>query len=228
MRFLKVNGLAVLLVVAAVSIGEAHSLKEVESVLGDREKYFQAIDRKAPLFELRDIKGRAVRLADFRDKVVVLHFVYTNCPDVCPLHAERIAEIQGMINRTPMKDQVTFISVTTDPENDTAEQLTDYGLAHGLDAVNWVFLTSGPDRPTATRELAGRYWHKFTPTREGYQMHGVMTHVIGRNGLWRANFHGLKFSSTNLVLFINALVNDLHRPERSSDRSFWDGIRKLF
>ncbi len=154
MRCLNVSGLTALLIVAAMSTSEAHSLKELESVLGDREKYFQAIDKKAPVFELQDINGQAVRLAGFRHKVIVLHFVYIRCPDVCPLHAERIAVIQEMINRTPMKDQVEFISVTTDPENDTPENLSDYGPSHGLDPVNWVFLTSGPGRPTATRELA--------------------------------------------------------------------------
>ncbi len=228
MRCMKVSGLTALLMVAAVSTGEAHSLKKLESVLGEREKYFQAIDKTAPAFELQDVNGQAVRLADFRDKVVVLHFVYIRCPDVCPLHAERIAEIQEMINQTPMKDQVAFISVTTDPENDTPEILNDYGPTHGLDRVNWVFLTSGAHRPTATRELAARYGHKFTLTKEGYQMHGVVTHVIGREGRWRANFHGMNFNPTNLVLFVNALVNDVHRPERRGDRSFWDKVRELF
>ncbi len=228
MRCLNVSGLTALLILAAASTSEAHSLKELKSVLGDREKYFQPIDKQAPIFELQDINGQAVRLAGIRDKVVVLHFVYTRCPDVCPLHAERIAEIQEMINQTPMKDQVQFISVTTDPENDTPKSLSDYGSSHGLDPVNWVFLTSGPDRRTATRELAERYGHKFTTTKDGYQMHGVVTHVIGRDGLWRANFHGLNFNPTNVVLFVNALVNDVHRPERRGDQSFWDKIRKLF
>ncbi len=228
MRCLNVSGLTALLMLAAMSTSEAHSLKELRNVLGDREKYFQPIDKKAPVFELQDINGHAMRLAGFRDKVIVLHFVYTRCPDVCPLHAERIAEIQEMINQTPMKDQVQFISVTTDPENDTPENLSDYGPSHGLDPVNWVFLTSGPGRPTATRELAERYGHKFTLTKEGYQMHGVVTHVIGREGRWRANFHGMNFNPTNLVLFVNALVNDVHRPERRGDRSFWDKVRELF
>ncbi len=104
-----------------VSPAEAHSLKEVESRLGEREKYFQPIEEDAPGFELEDADGRKVRLADFQDKVVILHFIYTKCPDVCPLHAERIAEIQEMVNQTPIKGVVQFISVTTDPKNDTAE-----------------------------------------------------------------------------------------------------------
>ncbi len=62
------------LVTATVMAAGAHSLKELESQLDDREKYFQPIDRDAPAFELRDAAWRTVQLADFQDKVVVLHF----------------------------------------------------------------------------------------------------------------------------------------------------------
>lgn len=228
MRYLNALGLVLLFTVGAASTGAAHSLEELEDRLGERERYYQAIDQDAPEFGLRDADGRQVQLAYLQDKVVVLHFIYTNCPDVCPLHAERIAEIQEMVNQTPMKDQVQFISITTDPGNDTPEVLRAYGLAHGLDPVNWTFLTVGPDQPEdTTRSLAERYGHKFTRTDEGYQIHGVVTHVIGREGRWRANFHGLRFQPTNLVVFVNALVNDHHGPAER-DRSFWDKVRELF
>ncbi len=209
-RILTAIGTSLLLLVMTPSATLAHSLKDLETQLGDREKYFQPIDRKAPGFTLEDADARAVRLADYRGKVVVLHFIYASCPDVCPLHAHRIAQIQGMINRTPMRDEVRFISITTDPEADTGDVLRDYGSAHGFDPANWMFLTSGRDRPAATRELAERYGHKFTKIDDGYLVHGVVTHLIDREGRWRANFHGLKFNPTNLVLLVNALVNEVH------------------
>ena len=58
-----------------------------------------------------------------------------------------------------------------------------------------------------TRQLAQAFGHKFTLTEDGYQMHGVVTHVIDQEGRWRANFHGLKFEPTSLVVYVNALVN---------------------
>ncbi len=220
--------LSLALVTATVMVAGAHSLKELESQLDDREKYFQPIDKDAPGFELRDAAWRTVQLADFQGKVVVLHFIYTICPDVCPLHADRIAQIQEMVNQTPMRDQVQFVSITTDPENDTADVLRTYGPAHHLDPVNWVFLTSGSDRPSATRELAERYGHKFTKTEGGYQVHGVVTHVIDGEGRWRANFHGLEFNPTNLVLFVNALVYDVHNGHGNEGQSLWGKLWNLF
>ncbi len=199
-------GLAAML---AGSPAAAHSVPELEGDLSEREKYFQPLqDREAPGFTLEDPNGREVNLADFRGKVVVLHFIYAGCPDACPLHADLIARVQAMVNRTPMRDLVRFITITTDPVNDTPEVLRAYGPAHGLDPANWVFLTSGPERPGATRALVERFGHKFSETEGGAQVHSVVTHVIDREGRWRANFHGLEFEPVNLVSYLNALTND--------------------
>ena len=156
MRYLRLSGVSAALAVVLAPAALAHSLEELESELGDRETYFQPIGKEAPSFALEDAEGRALGLQDFHGKVVVLHFVYTSCPDVCPLHAERIAEVQEMVNRTPMRELVQFLTVTTDPEHDAPELMQDYGPAHGLDPANWMFLTSGPDWPEDTiRKLAG-------------------------------------------------------------------------
>ena len=55
---------------AAIVPASAHSLKELETALGDREQYFQSIDKDAPGFVLQGADGRTVSLADFRGKVV--------------------------------------------------------------------------------------------------------------------------------------------------------------
>lgn len=206
----------------------AHSLESLQQDLFDTEKYFQAVDKETPDFALQDADGRAVRMTDFRGKVVVLHFIYTFCPDVCPLHAERIAEIQDMINQTPMKDQVQFVTITTDPRRDTGDVLRDYAIGHGFDSANWVFLTAAPDQPEdVTRKLAKAYGLEFTETEDGDQIHGVVTHVIDQNGRLRARFHGLGFEPTNLVLFVNGLLN-ANVPHKEPDPSIWSRIRTLF
>jgi protein SCO1 len=194
------------------SIGsvQGHALAELEGMLLQREAYVEIVERPAPDFALAGADGRAVALADFRGKVVVLWFVYANCPDVCPLHSEAMADIQDSVNATPMRDLVRFVAITTDPRRDTAAVLRDYGVAHGLDPANWIFLTSGSDKPEATRALAEDYGLAFTPGEDGYQMHGVVTHLIDKSGKLRARYHGLKFDPNNLIVHINALTNDDH------------------
>lgn len=230
---LAVISLLALGVFAATSMpASAHSLKdkgELDRLMGDKEKFFQPFEKEAPSFSLQDADGNAVSRTDLRGKVVVLNFIYAGCPDVCPLHAEKIAEIQEMVNQTPMKDRVQFITITTDPKNDTPAVLRDYGPAHGLDPVNWVFLTTTPDQPEdTTRRLAEAHGHKFTKTEDGYQTHSVVTHIIDRQGQWRANFYGLRFEPTNIVLFINALVNETAAPHGHGEQSLWDKMKGLF
>lgn len=206
-----------------------HSLQEVEQNLRDQEKYFQPVDSEAPGFSLQDSDGRPMKLGDFRGKVVVLHFIYTNCPDVCPLHAEKIAEIQKMMNITPMKDQVQFISITTDPKRDSGQVLRYYGDNHGLDPANWTFLTAAPGEPEdATRKIALSYGLKFVETEDGLQMHGVVTHVIDQDGRLRARFHSLKFQPLNLVIYTNALVNKVQMPHADDEPGFWDRLKEMF
>ncbi|MCT9000279.1 SCO family protein [Chelativorans intermedius] len=118
--------------------------------------------------------------------------------------------------------------MTTDPERDTPEVLKGYGPVHGLDpATNWLFLTSGPDKPEdTTRKFAERFGHGFTVTEDGYQVHSVVTHIIDQNGRWVANFHGLGFEPTNMVLFINGLIN-VNVPHHEPEPSLWSKLRSL-
>lgn len=222
---------AALATITAMPLEEAsaHSLEDVQQDLFDKEKYFEIKSNPAPQFELEDSRGNPVSLDDLGGKVVVLHFIYAGCPDVCPLHGSRIGEIQEMVNATPMQNLVQFISITTDPSRDLPEVLDGYGPVHGLDPeTNWVFLTSGLDRPEdTTRKLAEEFGHNFTVTEDDYQIHSVVTHIIDQNGQWVANFHGLGFEPTNMVLFINGLTNANVPHEEPGPSLLWERFRSL-
>ncbi|RFC65838.1 SCO family protein [Mesorhizobium denitrificans] len=188
-----------------------HPGADLDRLMGSEEKYFQAIDAPAaPGFELADADGDPVRLSDFSDKIVVLNFVFASCIDVCPLHSDLIARVQEMVNATPMKDMVQFLTVTTDPAADTPEILKAHGPSHGLDPRNWLFLTARDGQAEdATRKLAEEYNQRFDPLDDGQQMHGVVTHIIDRGGRFAAKYHGLRFDPLNLVMYLNGLTNNV-------------------
>jgi protein SCO1/2 len=75
-------------------------------------------------FELTDHTGKVRTLADFRGKVVVLFFGYTQCPDVCPTTMIEMASVLKELG--PKADQVQVLFVTLDPERDTRELLASY------------------------------------------------------------------------------------------------------
>lgn len=219
---------AALTVILTFSSAQAHHPgAELDKVMGDKEKFFEKTDRPAPAFELTNRNGEVVSLSDYADKILVVHFVYTSCPDVCPLHAAKIQEIQMMINLSPMKDVVQFVTITTDPKTDTPDVLKTYGEDHNLNPVNWTFMTPTPDQPEDTpRKLAESFGHKFVKSDDGYQTHGVVTHVIDRGGRWAGNFHGLRFDSINMVLYLNGLINN---PSETKKDQGWIGkLRGLF
>lgn len=221
--------LGAVLSASLIAPARAHALKDVEADLLAKEKYFQPVDQEAPGFILQDAKGRTVKLADFRGKIVVLNFIYTNCPDACPLQSEKIAAIQEMVNISPMKEQMQFISVTTDPKRDNGEVLSSYGENHGLDPANWTFLTAGPDQPESiTRDLAMAYGVQFKILEGGEQMHGVLISVIDQNGRLRGRFHGMEFDNLSLVLFANALVNVASERHDRPGPGFWGKIENWF
>ncbi|MCH8113772.1 MAG: SCO family protein [Proteobacteria bacterium] len=186
----------------------AHSLEELERDLSGRERFVEIVNRPAPHFALEDAEGSLTDIGDLESKVVVLYFIYAFCPNVCPLQSSRVAEVQEIVNSTPLRDLVTFVAISTDPVRDTPPVLRAYAGSHGLDPVNFVFLTSGAKRPDLTREIADEYGLKFTPTDDGNFTHAVVTHVIDKEGMLRARYHGLNFDAANMALQIDALAND--------------------
>lgn len=206
-----------------------HPGADLDKMMGSAEKFFQIIDEPdAPPFELADAEGNTVRLSDFSDKIVVLYFIFASCTDLCPIHSEVIADIQRKVNDTPMKDRVQFLAVTTDPLKDTTEVLAAYGPAHGLDASNWKFLTTRPGQPEdTTRKLSEAYNVRFELLEDGQQMHGAVTHVIDRGGRFAAKFHGLRFDSLNMVLYINGLTNNVRTPAWP-EAGWWDRLKAIF
>jgi protein SCO1 len=73
---------------------------------------------------LADQDGRARSLADFKGKVLVVFFGYTQCPDVCPTTMAEVAEVKRSLGAEG--DKVQGIFVTIDPERDTAALLKAY------------------------------------------------------------------------------------------------------
>lgn len=73
---------------------------------------------------LPDQDGRTRSLADFKGKVVVVFFGYTQCPDVCPTTMAELAEVKRSLGAEGDRVQGVFVSV--DPERDTAALLKAY------------------------------------------------------------------------------------------------------
>ena len=73
---------------------------------------------------LTDHTGKPRTLEDFRGKLIVIFFGFTQCPDVCPTTMSEMAEVMRQLGARA--DQVQVLFVTIDPERDTAALLAQY------------------------------------------------------------------------------------------------------
>ena len=89
---------------------------------------FSAIDMTgadyAKDFDLIDFNGQPRSLKDYRGKVVVMFFGYTQCPDVCPTSMSELVAVKKQLGVDGNKVQALF--VTLDPERDTPDVLRTY------------------------------------------------------------------------------------------------------
>src|SRR5204863_5408511 len=99
--------------------------------------------------DLPDIEGKPRSLADWKGKVTVVFFGYTQCPDVCPTTMAELAQIRTLLGADG--DRLETVFVTIDPERDTPEILKAYVANFG---PNVVALRGDPEQTaTAAKEF---------------------------------------------------------------------------
>ena len=100
-------------------------------------------------------EGKTVRFFDdlIKDKIVVINFIYTHCPDTCPLETAQLVRVQNILGDRVGKD-VFFYSISVDPENDTPEVLREYRKRF---KANWTFLTGKKSDIIQIRRKLGLY-----------------------------------------------------------------------
>ena len=90
-------------------------------------------------FEVLNQNGEPVIFPDdYQGKYVVAGFIYTNCPDICPLVTQNLIKVQKELNNP---DDIQFLGITFDPKRDTPEVLKKYKGLFNLDK-NFDFLTA--------------------------------------------------------------------------------------
>jgi len=126
--------------------------------------------------------GKTLRFYDdvIKDKIVVVNFIYTTCPDICGLTTARLSQAEDKLGDMVGRD-IFFVSLTVDPENDTPEKLKEYADAFHITGPGWLFLTGKPDD---IRAINGRLGQRSRDLREHRQ-----EIVLGNDaiGLWMRN-----------------------------------------
>jgi protein SCO1 len=159
----------------------------------------------APEFSLTSQDGETVTLEDFRGRALAVTFIYTACPDYCPMLTAKMVGVQDDLG-DDFGARVAFVSITVDPELDTPEVLRHYALVHGADLQGWAFLTGEPE---AIAEVTRNYGVFAQKAVGGEIDHTFLTSLIDPEGILRVQYMGVRFDPDE---FRSDLVSLLDEP----------------
>jgi len=140
----------------------------------------------APDVTLVDQQGKTFHLRDLRGKVVLVTFIYTTCPDACPLLTAKLTSIQRNLKENNQSD-VYLLSITTDPEVDEPKVLASYAKRYGIDPSNWSLLTG---KEQSLREVWKNFGVKVHRKARGLIDHTSLTAVVDSAGTMRVAYLG--------------------------------------
>jgi protein SCO1 len=132
----------------------------------------------APLISLHDDRGRAISLSEFRGKWVAVAFIYTHCPDVCPLIAQNL-------NRALAKaPDLRVVAVSVDPKGDTPAAVRAFIRSHHLTTTFHYLIGS-----RAQLSPVWRAWHvAAVPGPAKTVSHSSFEVLVDPNGHERAYY----------------------------------------
>ena len=179
-------------------------------------------------FDMTDAAtGKPVTATDFRGRIVLLYFGYTNCPDVCPLTLHNITVILQRLGKQRLgksADDVRVLFVTVDPHRDSLPVLRAYTALFAPQIVGL--------RPDANQlaRLARRYRLAYSVSpatgSHPYEVtHSAAVYVFDRTGAGRLLIPSLASTTPDLA----GTTADLRRLLRASgERGWFDRLVRRF
>lgn len=109
--------------------------------------------------ELQTQDGRPVRFYSdvLQGRTVLINVIYASCKDACPLLTQQLNEVRAQLPAEMFGKQVFFVSVTSDPANDTPQALKEFAKKQSADVPGWTFLTGRKDRVDHILKKLGQY-----------------------------------------------------------------------
>jgi len=197
-RFFTFLSLSSIIAIVIVIVGCKDSLPIVKSI-------------KKNNYELVNHDGKQVNFPkDFEGKTLIAGYIFTNCPDICPLTTNNMRLVQEKLNVDENKN-VSFVSISFDPLVDTPETLTKFAEIRNLNLSNWTFLTGDEKVISDLMKEIGivAFVSDSTVTSEGdiinYFVHTDRISLIDEELNIRKNYLGSQANIDEIITDINSL-----------------------
>ena len=188
MNYWKMSGLVLAALMVATS-GKAENLPDIGP---------------APGFELTAQNGERLALTDLKGKVVAVTFIYTACPDVCPLLSYKLKSVMSRLEEANYSN-VFFVSITMDPERDTPDHLQNYATWLEANPERWAFLTGSEEE---IRKVARDYGIYFKKQSNGVIDHNLLTSIVDSSGTLRVQYMGSQFNPTEFLNDLQSVADE--------------------
>ena len=133
----------------------------------------------APKFELVNQDNVKISNETYKDKVYVLEFFFSTCPTICPKMNLSMLQIEKNFFGNP---NFGIVSITIDPEHDTAKVLKEHRELLGVKSSNWNFLTGDK---TYIFDLSNKGFNLYAgennKAKGGFEHSGLFA-LIDKNG----------------------------------------------
>jgi protein SCO1/2 len=157
-------------------------------------------NQPAPNFQLTNQNGQQISLAQFKGKPVVLTFLFTHCPDVCLLTAERLHST--LLKMGSDASHVGILAVSTDPVGDNQEAARDFTRQHKMQNY-WHFLIGTHAQLSPIWSDYGVHVQQQQPTVN----HSFAIFIIDKQGHERI-FLGQDFNPNLLASYLQSLIHE--------------------
>jgi protein SCO1/2 len=167
-----------------------------------------------PDFTLVNQDGKPIHLSQYKGRSVALTFVYTRCPqpDQCTLMSNNFATVDQELQKQPdVYAKTHLLTVSFDPEYDTAKVMRSYGASHtgrysDEKFDHWEFTTGSADEVKRIAEFFGLRYFKDSSTGEEQVMHSLRTAVIDPNGRLVKLYRGNEWKPSELAEDLRSLA----------------------
>jgi protein SCO1/2 len=162
-----------------------------------------------PDFRLVNQDGKAIRLADYKGRALLLTFIYTRCPvpDYCALMSSNFAEIEKELKKdSALYRKTHLLSISFDPAYDTPKVLRSYGAAQtgNYDKetfAHWEFVTGDAEE---VKKLAQFFGLTYVPEKDQI-VHSLQTALIAPDGKIAKLYSGNEWKPSDVVTDIRTL-----------------------
>lgn len=159
------------------------------------ENQYQLLNQDSALVSFPDLA---------KNKIMVIGFIYTHCPDICPLTTHNMHLVQDQLKKENVNN-VEFVSLSFDPDRDTPSILKKYAEIRGINTNNWAFLTGGKNqinqilKEFTVNAFPGDTVASADSTVNYYMIHTDRISLVDQDGRLRKNYPGSQVKTDELI-----------------------------